>query len=148
MTSPEVAIAKLLSDYCWYVDRLEVDAVLDLFSGDAVFDLGQGRVYDGRAGLRDLYRRLDVYAATSHHITNPRIDVRGDEATARSGIHAHHVRHDGSTMTLWGVYLDELARVDGSWVITRRALRASAETGGRPEGGAATQFEVLPRHAG
>lgn len=145
MTKPPVAIANLLSDYCWYVDRLEIDAVLDLFSADAVFDLGQGRVHAGRAGLRELYRRLDGYVATSHHITNPRIDVEGDRARARSGIYAHHVRHDGSTMTLWGVYLDELVSVDGTWLIERRALRASAETGGRPEGDAATQFALLPR---
>jgi ketosteroid isomerase-like protein len=146
MTTARVAIANLLSDYCWYVDRLEVDAVLDLFAADAVFDLGQGRVHAGRSGLRELYRRLDVYAATSHHITNPRIDVQGDRARARSGIYAHHVRHDGTTMTLWGVYLDELVSVDGTWLIERRALRASAETGGRPEGDAATQFAVLPRN--
>jgi ketosteroid isomerase-like protein len=102
VSSSEVAIANLLSDYCWYVDRLDVDAVIDLFSDDAVFDLGQGRIHEGHAGLRELYRRLDVYTATSHHITNPRIDVRGDVATARSGIYAHHVRHDGTTMSLWG----------------------------------------------
>lgn len=148
MIPPEVAIANLLSDYCWYVDRLDVEAVLDLFSDDAAFDLGQGRVYVGRAGLRELYRRLDVYAATSHHITNPRIDVEGDRARARSGIYAHHVRHDGTTMTLWGVYLDELVSVDGTWLVERRALRASAETGGRPEGDAPTQFTLLPRRAG
>lgn len=145
MTAPEVAIANLLSDYCWFVDRLEVDSVLALFSEDAVFDLGQGRVHQGHDGLRDLFRRLDVYSATSHHITNPRIDVRGEKATARSGLYAHHVRHDGTTMTLWGVYLDELVQHDGAWCVTHRALRSSAETGGRPESGASTHFALLPR---
>jgi ketosteroid isomerase-like protein len=141
----EVEIANLLSDYCWYVDRLEVDSVMGLFTDDATFDLGHGRVHTGHASLRSLYDRLGVYAATSHHVSNPRIDAGTELATARSGLYAHHVRHDGSTMTLWGVYLDELVRVDGSWRISNRSLRASAESGGRPEGGQQTHFELLPR---
>jgi ketosteroid isomerase-like protein len=141
----EVDIANLLADYCWHVDRLDVDAVVDLFTAEATFDLGLGRVHSGHDGLRSLYRRLQVYAATSHHVSNSRIVAGQETATARSGLYAHHVRHDGSTMTLWGVYTDELVRVDGRWLIDRRALRASAESGGRPEDGHPTQFEVLPR---
>jgi uncharacterized protein (TIGR02246 family) len=141
----EADIANLLADYCWYVDRLDVDGVLGLFSEDATFDLGQGRVHSGRDGLRSLYARLDVYAATSHHVSSSRIDVSGDEATARSGLYAYHVRHDGTVMSLWGVYLDDLVRVDGRWLIRSRSLRACAEAGGRPEGDHPTQFELLPR---
>lgn len=138
-------IANVLSDYCWFVDRVDVDAILELFTGDAEFDLGFGRTFTGRDELRRLYERLDVYTGTSHHITNPRIDVDGDSATARSGIYAYHRRHDGSTMSLWGVYTDELVRRDGRWLIRRRALRASVEEGGRPDGGRDAHFERLPR---
>lgn len=141
----EVDIANLLADYCWYVDRLDIDAVLTLYTQDATFDLGHGRVHAGHDRLRSLYDRVQGYAATSHHVSNSRIDADGETATARSGLYAHHVRHDGSTMTLWGVYLDDLVLVDGRWLIRRRTLRAAAESGGRPEGGCPTQFELLPR---
>ena len=145
MPSVEVEIANLLSDYCWHVDRLEVGSVLGLFTPEAGFDLGHGRTFTGHAELRRLYQRLDVYAATSHHITNPRIDVRGERATSRAGLYAHHLRRDGSTLRLWGVYLDELVRLDDGWRISYRTLRACDEEGGRPEGDDPTHFERLPR---
>ena len=145
MTADATRIANVLSDYCFFVDRLDVETVIDLFTEDARFDLGLGRVFTGREELRRLYERLDVYTGTSHHLTNPRIDVNGDKATARSGIYAHHRRHDGSTMSVWGVYDDELDRKGDRWLIRRRSLRASLEEGGRPDPGRDAHFERLPR---
>jgi ketosteroid isomerase-like protein len=144
-TDDATLIANVLSDYCWFVDRLDIESVLALFATDAEFDLGLGRVFAGRDELRRLYERLDVYSATSHHTTNPRITVDGDTATSRVGVYAHHQRHDGSRMTLWGVYLDELVRDGGRWLIGRRVLRASMVEGGRPDAGRDAQFEPLPR---
>lgn len=145
MTADATRIANILSDYCWFVDRVDIDAVIDLFTRDARFDLGFGRVFSGRDELRRLYERLDVYTGTSHHVTNPRIDVDGDAASARSGIYAYHHRHDGSTLSLWGVYTDELVREGDRWLIRRRALRASLEEGGRPDEDRGAHFERLPR---
>lgn len=145
MTSDEQQVHHLLSDYCWYVDRRDVDAVLALFTADATFDLGHGRVHRGRDELRTMYDRLDAYTATSHHCTGTRLDLQGDTGTARSAMYAFHRRPDGSELHLWGAYLDELRREEGRWLLLRRTLRASAERGANPEPGHTTRFEHLPR---
>ena len=106
---------------------------------------GTQRVHQGRESLQLLYERLDVYAATSHHITNPRIEVSGATADVRSGLYAYHRRRDHSDLHLWGIYTDEFRLVDDRWLIATRSLRSSAENGGRPEGDHSTQFEPLPR---
>jgi ketosteroid isomerase-like protein len=145
VSSDERAVLNLLSDYCWHVDRREVDAVVGLFVPDGVFDLGFGRVHRGHDELRGMYERLDAYTATSHHCTTPRLDLDGDTGTVRSAMYAFHRRPDGSLLHLWGAYLDQVVRTDDGWRFASRALRASAEEGATPEAGRPTRFEHLPR---
>lgn len=145
MTSDEQQVLNLLADYCWYVDRRDVDAVVALFVPDAVFDLGFGRVHRGHEELRGMYERLDAYTATSHHCTTPRVDLDGDTGSVRSAMYAFHRRPDGSQLHLWGAYLDEVVRTPDGWRYARRALRASAEEGAVAEEGHPTRFEHLRR---
>jgi len=145
MTSEEQQVLNLLSDYCWYVDRHDVDAVVALFAPDAVFDLGFGQRYRGHAQLRGMYERLDAYTATSHHCTTPRLELSGETGTVRSAMYAFHRRPDGTQLHLWGAYLDQVVLTDGRWRFTARTLRASAEEGAVAEEGRPTRFEHLPR---
>ncbi len=146
MTSDEQQVLNLLSDYCWYVDRRDVDAVVGLFLPEAVFDLGFGRVHRGHDELRVMYERLDAYTATSHHCTTPRLDPSGDRGTVRSAMYAFHRRRpDGSMLHVWGAYLDEVVRTPDGWRFATRTLRASAEEGTVAEAGYPTRFEHLPR---
>ncbi len=142
----ERAITRVLYDYADRVDRLDVDGVLSCFTPDGEFDFGFGRVFAGQDGLRRLYTRLDMYRATSHHVSNVCIDVDGDTARVRSVLYALHIRReDDSVVHAWGQYLDEFARLDGRWLIRRRAFRASAEMGTVPDEGRETLYEFLPR---
>ncbi len=84
VTSDERQVLNLLSDYCWHVDRRDVNAIVALFVPGGVFDLGFGRVHRGHDELRGMYERLDAYTATSHHCTTPRLDL-SDETPAPSG---------------------------------------------------------------
>jgi ketosteroid isomerase-like protein len=145
VTSDEQQVLNLLSDYCWYVDRRDVDAVVGLFLPDAVFDLGFGRVHRGHDELRRMYERLGAYTSTSHHCTTPRLDLTGGSGTVRSAMYAFHRRTDGSELHLWGAYLDKVKRTADGWRFAARSLRASAERGAVVEGSNPTGFEVLPR---
>ena len=141
----ERAITRTLFDYADRVDRLDVDGVLACFTADAEFDFGFGRVFAGADQLRRLYERLDMYRATSHHVSNVCIDVVGDVARVRSVLYAFHIRHDGREVHAWGQYADRFTRSDGGWLIHRRAFRASAEKGTEPDQGRSTLYEFLPR---
>jgi ketosteroid isomerase-like protein len=145
VTSDEQQVLNLLSDYCWYVDRRDVDAVVGLFVPDASFDLGFGRVHRGHDELRGMYERLDAYTATSHHCTTPRLDLDGDTGTVRSAMYAFHRHPDGSLLHLWGAYLDEVVRTADGWRFSSRTLRASAEEGATAEADHPTRFEPLTR---
>ena len=141
------AIRRVLFRYGEYVDRLHVDAVLELFTDDATFDFGFGRVFAGREQLRELFERLSLNEATSHHISNAIIDVDGDEARASSVVYAYHRRAaTGEEVHLWGRYDDELVIDRERWRFRRRVLRAAAERGIEPAPGQATFYEPIDRH--
>jgi ketosteroid isomerase-like protein len=142
----ERLVLNLLSDYCDRIDRYDIGGVVDLFTDDGIYDFGFGRLYSGHAALRRLFRRVEVYAATSHHISNVHLVVAGDRAAVRSALYAYHVRSaDGSEVHVWGQYLDDLVRQGETWRIARRALRVAHEKGTVPEDGRPTLYEPLPR---
>lgn len=146
MDHAERDILNLLSDYCDRIDRYDIDGVVGLFSEDGTYDFGFGRLYSGRTALRQLFRRVEVYSATSHHISNVHLRMDGNRASARSALYAFHVRSkDGSEVHVWGQYLDDLVRTGEGWQIARRALRVAHEKGTVPEDGRATLYQPLPR---
>jgi ketosteroid isomerase-like protein len=143
----EADVTRLLYDYCALVDANRQGEVLDLFTDDAVYDHGHGRVFRGRAALAELFRALDDNVATSHHLSNVRVRLsHDDEAHAHSYLYAYHRRRaTGDVVHLWGRYVDTLARVDGSWRIRSRALLAAAEQGVAPDPGWATRYQLIER---
>jgi ketosteroid isomerase-like protein len=144
--SAEREINNLLSDYCDRIDRYDVDGLLALFAADATYDFGFDRRYTGHDALRGLFRRVEVYRATSHHVSNVHLTIAGDRAGVRCALYAYHVRAaDASEVHVWGQYQDELLHRDGRWLIARRALRVAHEKGTRPERGRPTLYEPLPR---
>jgi ketosteroid isomerase-like protein len=139
-------ILNLLSDYCDRIDRYDLDGLVNLFTADGTYDFGFGRLYTGRVALRQLFRRVEVYRATSHHISNVHLVCNGDRATVRSALYAFHVRSaDASEVHVWGQYFDDLVHEGGTWRIARRALRVAHEKGTSAEDGRATLYEPLPR---
>jgi ketosteroid isomerase-like protein len=140
------SIFNLLSDYCDRIDRFDLDGVIALFTPDGTYDFGFGRIYSGPDRLHELFGRVSVYRATSHHISNIHLTIDGDRAMARSALYAYHVRAaDASEVHVWGQYADRLVRSGDRWLIERRALRVAHEKGTHPEEGRASLYEYLPR---
>jgi len=142
-----IRIEELLFGYCSLVDLLDIDGVVGLFTEDGVFDYGFGRVFKGREELRQLFSRLALYEATSHHLSNVRITVGADlTARAESVLYAYHVRSEGSEeIRLWARYSDFLVLDGGHWRFQRRQLRAAAEKGTSPPAHLDTQYERIDR---
>ncbi|MGI5508455.1 nuclear transport factor 2 family protein [Streptomyces sp. CA-106131] len=144
----ERAVRRSLADYCDHVDRYDVPGILALFAPDGWYDLGFGRVFRGPVELRALFSRVEVYRATSHHVSNIVVDVdpAGDAAISRAALYAYHVRReDDSEAHVWGQYHDRFVRAGDRWLVQSRTLRMAAERGTRPEGGRVTLYEPLPR---
>ena len=145
----EAAITRLLYAYCDAVDANRIDEIVALFTADAVFDLGYGRVYTGLAELARVFGQLGLYRATSHDLSTVVIEFDDDDtARCRSHVYAFHLSaDDGAPVHLWGRYYDVVVRVGGTWAIARRQLRAAAELGAPPAPGRPGRWEPAERRS-
>ena len=80
--------------------------------------------YQGRAAIAErLTGILEVFAATSHHLTNVMLDIQGDRATGLSYVYAfHRYTENFAPMHYWGRWVDEIKRIDGHWLFARREV--------------------------
>ena len=119
-------IEGLMIHYFDAVDALDPFRAVEIFTDDIEGDFMTGHPYVGREAIaRGLGKILIQYERTSHHITNHRATITGDTATALTYIYAfHRMRGSDDTWHLWARHVDDLVRVDGRWLVSRRVLSA------------------------
>ena len=115
-------ITETILSYAEYVDSGESEKWAQLFCKDATFD--EGNAVQGRAQIEALLPKLlKLFTATSHHISNIRINrASTNEATATSYVYAWHRKHDGTDFEFWGRYIDLLAFEDDAWRFSSRKV--------------------------
>ncbi|WP_229052375.1 nuclear transport factor 2 family protein [Aeromicrobium sp. Leaf350] len=122
----------LVHAYAEGIDDGRAEDVAAIFAEDCVFRAFAGPKGEarGREAVAVLVGRLlATFRATSHHVSNMRVDFTGeDEATGRTSLYAWHAfttdRPDGY---LWGRYVDTFRREDGRWLIAERELRIAGQ---------------------
>ena len=116
----ELAIRRLLAEYCHLVDDTRWDDLGELFTVDASFAFGRYGA-TGRAEILAWLLGTDQAGIRGKHLTtNSVVEVDGDVATAVSDF-AFLAFDDGRLVpSLAGRYHDELHRVEGRWRIHRR----------------------------
>jgi ketosteroid isomerase-like protein len=92
---------------------------------DAVWDLGRGRLVNGREAIAKLWYGAmagmhAVYQAA--HSSDVRYGDSVDHAAGRCYINEWFRRADGTNSILLAHYDDEYVRVDGEWLFSRRLL--------------------------
>jgi SnoaL-like domain len=78
---------------------------------------------NGGRGVAEFLHRMVTYNATNHSLSNARITVDGENATARSLVIAtlhRGVEGEGRVQVRAIDYLDQLVKVDGEWKIANR----------------------------
>lgn len=128
------AIADVIHAYCLHFDRAEVEAVVALFTRDALVDYGPDvPTMNGLGEIRPMIAKglADLFAATSHHISNIMIQFDGpDRATSICHLYAwHRYLHNDRDGELWGQYHHELRRTPEGWKIAKLVLRAAGTDG-------------------
>lgn len=132
-----VEIGQLKSAYAWHFDTPDLDALVDLFTDDAVCDFGPYGMWKGKQEIRDGFQD-NIKAPTeivryAHNVTNPLIDVDGDEAQGRWYLLDHVITdHDRSQpLRAVAIYQEKYKRVAGDWKIafSRIDFLWSADTG-------------------
>lgn len=116
-------IVHLKSSYLWCFDGPDLDALMELFTDDAVSDLGPYGKWTGldelRAGYESIITARDNHFPALHSVANPLIEVDGDEATGHwyQLVHMLNGTPDQPTLRLTALYHDRYRRVDGLWRI-------------------------------
>jgi hypothetical protein len=143
MTDPRLAYAvdraeiqDLQARYLFALDWFDADAYADCFTEDGVLDWALG-IVEGRETIRaeahGMPKALAAYFADDgsgrpkrlrHYITNIVVQIAGDRATGQAyWMETSNDTPDGSArIGGFGHYQDELHRVNGKWLFSRRKI--------------------------
>ena len=125
------AIEDLQARYLFALDFHDPDLYVSTFTEDGVLDYGSGEV-KGRQAIKDVIAKMPSPATTAglrpaaarHNISNIVIKVDGNTAVGRS--YWFHYSNDNpqrrGVFDGFGHYEDELAKVNGKWLFTKRKI--------------------------
>jgi hypothetical protein len=128
-------IEDLMARYLFAIDYFDWDAYVGTFAEDGELEFASG-TSKGREAIRkavtsfssrigEFYHTEDGKAATLRHvILQSSVRIEGDRAWARSlwVEMANHGPGDTLKMGTFGLYDDELKRVDGHWLFAKRRV--------------------------
>jgi ketosteroid isomerase-like protein len=121
-----LAISRLMAAYAHALDAENYEAVVAMFTEDAVVDAAIGGVSRGRDALLSHYAAprtepgLSAFTGGRHFTSNLIVDVDGNKATAASDFICIVPDDPHPRIVFLGRYLDELERIDGEWRFSRR----------------------------
>ena len=125
------AIEDLCARYLFALDFHDPDLYVSTFTPDGVLDYGSGDV-KGRDAIKAVIARMPNPAATAglrpaaarHNISNIVIKVDGNKAAGRS--YWFHYSNDNpqrkGVFDGFGHYEDELVKINGKWLFTKRKI--------------------------
>lgn len=128
-----LALRELVEAYARGVDRLDIDAVVALFTPDGTLEIthrdgaAPAALREGREAIAAALEGLRRYGVTAHHLAQQSLWFDADDPDRASGetyCTAHHVRVvDGTAIDrIMSIrYLDTYERADG-WQIAHRRL--------------------------
>ena len=119
-----LAILDALYGYLDRVDANDCEAAAAHFADDGWADYMTGRRIQGPDAIaRALRSLLAQFEVTSHHVTNARVEVTGEQATVRTCIYAYHrLSETGQPWHFWGRYAQRWVRSEGAWRIGELTL--------------------------
>ena len=116
------AIEQLMVRYADRIDANDPEGAAACFAEDGV-----GKYWGDFRGRKEIAARLgkilDLFSATSHHLSNVSIRLDGDRATAMSYVYAfHRMANTNDPMHYWGRWVDRLVRTDEGWLFAEREV--------------------------
>ncbi len=127
-------ITDLIHDYCTYVDRYEPEKVAALFTEDCVTNYGEsfgGEVLGNKLVAKGCAYTLAGWIATSHHVSNIRLEFEDDDrARSSTYLYAWH-KHDDDRpdLEIWARYLDIFVRTPAGWRFQERRVQVAGQRG-------------------
>jgi uncharacterized protein (TIGR02246 family) len=121
-----LSIGDLFVRYTCALDAGDVETVVACFAEDGVLESPAVGRRAGRAAIREFAERFAAFRARGaqlrHVVSNLRVQVDGDRATAQCYLVVFITRDGQSRLLPPGGYDCELARIDGEWLFRRRVV--------------------------
>lgn len=126
------AVEDLQARYLFAMDFGDPDLYVTTFTEDGVLDIGTGEIR-GRKAIRDVIAKMPNSRTTEgglrpasgrHNISNIVLKVNGNKATGRAyWFHYSNTNPERrSVFDGYGHYEDELVKVNGQWLFTKRRI--------------------------
>lgn len=126
-SSDYVGIQRLVNRYSDAVVHRNGDQWASCWADDAVWDLGGGRLVEGKEAMVKLwFAAMGGMAAVVQHTHNGDATYEGsgrEVAVGRWAISERFLTADGHRGLLLAHYDDAYRKVDGTWLFTRRLLQ-------------------------
>ncbi|CAO5188446.1 Ketosteroid isomerase homolog [Frankia sp. AiPs1] len=121
----ELAIRKIVAQYCHLCDDGRLTELVELFTPDGVFTFGTE--HRGSVAMAAFFddTQGDPRKRGRHLTVNTDVDVDGDTARAVSDFLFMKVRESGPVITILGRYNDTLRRDGGRWQFARRDVEVA-----------------------
>jgi hypothetical protein len=127
-------IEDLQARYMFALDFHDVDKYLKTFTPDGVLDIGDGEI-KGHEAIRKIIGGMPQQAAPKdapqlrpaagrHNISNIVIKVNGNKASGRANWfhYGNTAQRNAAALDSFGHYEDEMAKVNGQWLFTKRKI--------------------------
>jgi hypothetical protein len=126
------AIENLQARYLFAMDFGDPDLYVTTFTEDGILDVGSGEI-KGRKAIRDVIAKMPNSRTTEnglrpasgrHNISNIVLKVTGNKATGRA-YWFHYSNNNPERRGVfdgYGHYEDELVKVNGQWMFTKRRI--------------------------
>lgn len=118
MTATDVrAIQRLKHEYCFTIDGGRYEEWASLFTDDGRFVRDNGDSYEGHEELYAFASEEfdEAFVQSAHVVTNPLVEVDGEEATGEWYLLLCYQTREGETGWTQAKYDDEYRKVDGEW---------------------------------
>lgn len=122
------AIKQLKYEYCAQCDdNYNPDGIASLFTENATWDGGDIGKLEGREAIKAFFAAASVAVPFAiHSVSNPRIEISGDNASCRWYLWQPMVfNQGGDNNAYWfaAEYTDSCVRVDGKWLFQHVTAR-------------------------
>jgi len=122
----ECAIERVLVRYARGVDRCDEALLASAYHADSIDEHGPFRGSGAEFAAWVVGVLDSAFEATSHRISNPTIELDGDEARVESYVVAYHktrpTAQPARLVVVGARYLDHFSRRAGEWKISRRVV--------------------------
>lgn len=119
----ELALHRLVYDYCVGADHRDRERWTSVWAPDAVWQVGPDLAFTGVDEIiAAVERQWRFFPVMQHATTNHTVDIADDSATGRSDVVVLVQLPDGRWIAGGGTYEDEYRRDAGTWRIARRRV--------------------------